>query len=518
MPSTQKQRNGQFGCQNTGKNISRKTNHLLLPVRLLPGLTVGGQEIPNGIGKTRLGRMRAVIDEKCDDNRVKRQERKRSKLWGRMSSTIQKRKTCIPVTGNCYGKRCHLLWLRIWFLLKDWSFAPRHWRLPRARRGRVHSSTCCTHIFLTHCLSARSPHARSAYWSHNAHALAQVLCQRCLEQNIHTHTWFIHLLCCIHSVMSIFLFPVLPPLLRRWQFRDPYRHLHPQWARLRLVFPSLAQWPTRTPAHFLMGSHHDLPHSHSSSVWLELWTVLLNGTLYTQDKILFFLQQPALRFHFVVVILFFLCKPYATRNKTVMILSLLDRYWQQINKMVITRIGSTRSLFRHNAHEWNHTVCTDQLAWAKRSLKKIKKKIALTRSCLLHEKELWQSHTSLTAHKTRGRNGEKMYSVTNRRYLRRHECPLWRSMKMTSLPREVWVPCRNLTHFVSAVPISRLPISMLMCLVWAPFLPGRRWRWNSPSPGWMLPSGWVPLLVSVFRSLLLLGVLDLVLSDFQLRG
>ena len=48
--------------------------------------------------------------------------------------------------------------------------------------------------------------------------------------------------------MSIFLFPVLRPLLRRWQFRDPNRHLHPQWARLCLVFPGLAQWPTRTPA------------------------------------------------------------------------------------------------------------------------------------------------------------------------------------------------------------------------------------------------------------------------------
>ena len=94
--------------------------------------------------------------------------------------------------------------------------------------------------------------------------------------------------------------------------------------------------------------------------------------------------------------------------------------------------------------------------------------------------------------------------------------PLWRSMKMTSLPREVWVPCRNLTHFVSAVPISKLPISTLMCLVWAPFLPGRRWRWSSP--GWMLPSGWVPILVSVLRCLLLLGLLDLVLCDFQLRG
>ena len=96
--------------------------------------------------------------------------------------------------------------------------------------------------------------------------------------------------------------------------------------------------------------------------------------------------------------------------------------------------------------------------------------------------------------------------------------PMRGSMKMTSLPREVWLPCRNLTHLVWAVPISWLPISTLMCLVWAPFLPGRRWGWSSPGPGWLLPSGWVPLFVFIFRNLLLLGFTDLVLSDFQLRG
>ena len=42
---------------------------------------------------------------------------------------------------------------------------------------------------------------------------------------------------------------------------------------------------------------------------------------------------------------------------------------------------------------------------------------------------LWQSHTSLTANKTSGRNDEKMYSVTHRRFFRRHGClceDLWR--------------------------------------------------------------------------------------------
>ena len=42
---------------------------------------------------------------------------------------------------------------------------------------------------------------------------------------------------------------------------------------------------------------------------------------------------------------------------------------------------------------------------------------------LVHEKELLQSHTYLIANKTSGRDGEKMCSVTNRRYFRFHGCP-----------------------------------------------------------------------------------------------
>ena len=84
-----------------------------------------------------------------------------------------------------------------------------------------------------------------------------------------------------------------------------------------------------------------------------------------QDPLL--VQQPSLRYHFVVVILFFLCKPYVTRmrhctgiHKTVMILSLLDRYWHQVSKMMIIRIVSMNFPFRHNAK-------LPDRPWAKRS-------------------------------------------------------------------------------------------------------------------------------------------------------
>ena len=43
-------------------------------------------------------------------------------------------------------------------------------------------------------------------------------------------------------------------------------------------------------------------------------------------------------------------------HKIVMIVSLQERYWQQVSKMMISKIVSTNSVFRHNAHEWNHTV------------------------------------------------------------------------------------------------------------------------------------------------------------------
>ena len=95
--------------------------------------------------------------------------------------------------------------------------------------------------------------------------------------------------------------------------------------------------------------------------------------------------------------------------------------------------------------------------------------------------------------------------------------PLWGSIKMTSLPRIVWRPWRNLARLVWAVPISWwLPIGTLTRLIWAPCSPGRRWGWSSPGPRWLLPSCWVQSLVSIFQSILLFGFLDLVLSGLQL--
>ena len=56
-----------------------------------------------------------------------------------------------------------------------------------------------------------------------------------------------------------------------------------------------------------------------------------------------------------------------------------------------------KSLVRHNAHEWDHTLCTDSLAFNLQPHMKRISKSALKGSRLLHEKELGQSHMRLTA-------------------------------------------------------------------------------------------------------------------------
>ena len=97
--------------------------------------------------------------------------------------------------------------------------------------------------------------------------------------------------------------------------------------------------------------------------------------------------------------------------------------------------------------------------------------------------------------------------------------PLKRSVKMTSLPWEVWLPYRSFMHLVWAVPISWLPKRTLTCLVWAPFLPGRRWGWSSPGPGWILPSGGVSLFITFFSESSVSWLPRFCpLSDLQLRG
>ena len=108
------------------------------------------------------------------------------------------------------------------------------------------------------------------------------------------------------------------------------------------------------------------------------------------------------------------------------------------------------------------------------------KRNALTVSCVLHEKELWQTHTSLTA--------TRQVSEVAKNVLRHKQTsfssprmPLKGSVKMTSLPWIVRLPCRSLTHLVWVIPISWwLPIRTLTRPVWAPFSPSRRWGWSSP--------------------------------------
>ena len=124
----------------------------------------------------------------------------------------------------------------------------------------------------------------------------------------------------------------------------------------------------------------------------------------------------------------------------------------------------------------------------------------------------------LTARKTKWQKWRKDVLRHTQTLFSSSWMPLWGSMKMTSLPWEVWLLCRNLTHLVWAVPISWMPISTFTCLVWAPFLPGRRWGWTSPGPGWILPSGGVPLLIPIFQSRLLVGFLNLVFSSLWFFG
>ena len=84
--------------------------------------------------------------------------------------------------------------------------------------------------------------------------------------------------------------------------------------------------------------------------------------------------------------------------------------------------------------------------------------------------------------------------------------PLLRgSLKMTSLPGEMWLPCSVLARFIWTVPTSWLPTKTLTRLIWTPFLPSWRRGWGSPGPGWLVPSRCVRLLLFTVHSLLLRG-------------
>ena len=71
-------RHSTHNCQKIGKSILLKTDHPQVPVRLFPGITVGGQEISNGIGMTMTGKNTSGHRRKCDDNRARREKLKTS--------------------------------------------------------------------------------------------------------------------------------------------------------------------------------------------------------------------------------------------------------------------------------------------------------------------------------------------------------------------------------------------------------------------------------------------------------
>ena len=110
-------------------------------------------------------------------------------------------------------------------------------------------------------------------------------------------------------------------------------------------------------------------------------------------------------------------------------LYLLDRHWQQVSKMMITRIVSMNFLFRHNAHEWIQTMCqTSWLVLSQTVIKRIERECRNRFIRVEWNGTITVSHVS-HSNKTSDRNDEKMYSVTNKRYFRRHGCPcedLWR--------------------------------------------------------------------------------------------
>ena len=106
-----------------------------------------------------------------------------------------------------------------------------------------------------------------------------------------------------------------------------------------------------------------------------------------------------------------------------MILWLLDRYCQQVRKMVITRIVSTNFLFRHCTHTWMKAYCvqTDTLVPSLglepvRLLSQNGHEDIRSECANSFMRVAWTRNmtVSLNTHsiRTSGRNVEKMYSVT----------------------------------------------------------------------------------------------------------
>ena len=72
-----------------------------------------------------------------------------------------------------------------------------------------------------------------------------------------------------------------------------------------------------------------------------------------------------------------------------------------------------------------------------------------------------RSHTSLTADETSGRNDEQDVLRHKQTLFSSSWMPLWGSMKMTSLPREMWLPYRCLTHLAQTLLL--ISISSVKC-------------------------------------------------------
>ena len=89
-------RSGQFGCPKIDISMMPTTDHHQAPVRLRPGITVGGQEIPSGIGMTTTGK--TINCQKCDDKQMGEKRECTKKNEDR--SSIQEN------TATATGNRC----------------------------------------------------------------------------------------------------------------------------------------------------------------------------------------------------------------------------------------------------------------------------------------------------------------------------------------------------------------------------------------------------------------------------
>ena len=111
---------------------------------------------------------------------------------------------------------------------------------------------------------------------------------------------------------------------------------------------------------FQLGSHQDLPHSHSSLTFLKFSNNTHSRGILCTTRSSSLQFNHALRYHFVDVAMIFLCRPYVTgysghltrTHKTVMILSLFT--WivsdKKVRKMMITKDSLNETPFFVTQH------------------------------------------------------------------------------------------------------------------------------------------------------------------------